>query len=211
MSRIRTVKPEFWGHPKTARLPFEARLLFLALFNIADDEGLMLGSNIYLIGQVFPNDDVTPRKFESWLSKLEGERMIRRYVVEEIRYLSICGFEEHQRISHPTPSRLPKHSGDFPEPFAPDLGSSIIGGKKRPTESFTPTDAHRSYASAHGLDLDLERQQWLTHCEANGKTYSVLNAGFSTWLQKSVVFGRGKTPSAAMQRLDATDAMSRRR
>jgi hypothetical protein len=39
MSRIRTIKPEFWEDEGNGRLSALARLLFIATFNMADDEG----------------------------------------------------------------------------------------------------------------------------------------------------------------------------
>ena len=135
MARIRTVKPEFWGHWKTARVSRDARLLFLGLLNEADDEGRLLGSPKAVAGAVFPNDDdVTPKHVERWVDELESVCLAHRYEVEGIRYIVLPGFTEHQKVSHPTPSRLPcpsgslrdpfaNSSGDSPEDVAPDLGS----------------------------------------------------------------------------------------
>ena len=39
MARIRTIKPEFWTDEKVVTLPFEARLLFIGMWNFCDDEG----------------------------------------------------------------------------------------------------------------------------------------------------------------------------
>lgn len=108
MARIRTVKPEFWGHPKTARISRDARLLFLGLFNESDDEGRQLGSPKKIAGVVFPNDDdVTPKLITKWLDELEREALIHRYSVEGIGYVLIDGFCEHQKVAHPAKSRLP--------------------------------------------------------------------------------------------------------
>jgi hypothetical protein len=135
MARIRTVKPEFWGAPKTARVSRDARLLFLGLLNESDDEGRQLGSAKRIAGVVFPNDsDVSEPQVDAWLTELERVHLIERYVVDRIAYVLICGFVEHQKISHPSPSRLPKpsgvspealpkYSGSVPEVFLPDLGS----------------------------------------------------------------------------------------
>jgi hypothetical protein len=141
MARIRSVKPEFWGHPKTARLSRDARLLFLGLLNESDDEGRQLGSPRRIAGIVFPHDDdVTPELLGSWLDEIEREDMIRRYEVRGARLLLIVGFEEHQKVTHPskshlpgpltsTPESLPRPSGESPESLPPDLGSRIVGSR----------------------------------------------------------------------------------
>lgn len=136
MPRIRTVKPEFWGHPKTAKLSRDARLLFLGLLNESDDEGRQLGSSRRIAGLVFPHDDdVTPALVDLWLGELEAVDMVRRYEAADGWYLLIVGFTEHQKVSHPTPSHLPPpgllsdsgdsqgNSGFVLDRLSPDLGS----------------------------------------------------------------------------------------
>lgn len=137
------MKPEFWGHPKIARLSRDARLLFLGLLNESDDEGRQLASPRRIAGAVFPNDeDVTTSMLEAWLSELERERMILRYEVNEQRLLCIVGFDEHQKVTHPSKSHLPppptctleglpRLSGESPASLTPDLGSRIVGSRKR--------------------------------------------------------------------------------
>lgn len=69
--------------------------------------------------------------------------------------------------------------------------------QQKPPADFEPSAAHHAYALKRGLDLDDERERWLTWCEANGRTYSGVNAGFSTWLSQAVDFGRGGQPAPA--------------
>lgn len=108
MARIRTIKPEFWQHPKTASVDRDARLLFLGLLNEADDEGRMRYSAKRLAGVLFPfDDDVTPKLLDKWVTQLERVGLIERYEVENASYLGVCGFTEHQRINRPTVSALP--------------------------------------------------------------------------------------------------------
>jgi hypothetical protein len=133
MARIRTIKPEFWGDPKTARVSRDARLLFIGLLNESDDEGRQLGSPRKIAGEVFPNDeDVTLKLIGRWLDELEKVGFVRRYVVDEIPYLQIVGFTAHQKVSHPSPSRLPpeplaNESDDARDALGPDLVPRNIG------------------------------------------------------------------------------------
>lgn len=138
MARIRTIKPEFWGDSKTARLSRDARLLFLGLLNESDDEGRQLGAPRRIAGVVFPHDaDITPEIVGALLDELEAERMVERYDVDGTSYLLIVGFTKHQKVSHPSKSHLPppallRTSGDSPgisggdpERLTPDLGGDI--------------------------------------------------------------------------------------
>lgn len=121
MARIRTIKPEFWGHTKVARVSRDARLLFLGLLNEADDDGKLLGSTKRLAGVVFPyDDDVTPKRITKWLDELESVCLILRYEVGGSPYILLPGFTDHQKISHPTASRLPNPSGEILEGLVPE-------------------------------------------------------------------------------------------
>lgn len=74
--------------------------------------------------------------------------------------------------------------------------------KRRPTRKFEWTTEHEKYAIEHGLQLGPEIDAWIDWCEANGKTYENVNAGFSTWLRQAVRFGRGgKAPVATLEDL----------
>ncbi len=69
MPRIRTVKPEFWGHPVMARLPDCFQLVALATLNLADDEGYFLADPALVksFARPFDKDHV---KVESALCEL---------------------------------------------------------------------------------------------------------------------------------------------
>jgi hypothetical protein len=116
MARIRTVKPDMFGSFSMAEVPIEARYLFVGLFTEADDEGLMLDSPKRLAGAIFPHDEkVTAQKIDGWLDDLARVGCLVRYIAGEGRYLCIPKWLDHQKISHPTPSKLPYPSGVFPE------------------------------------------------------------------------------------------------
>ena len=54
MSRIRTVKPEFWTSEQIIACSPIARLLFIGLWNFCDDNGVHPASYIRLKAEVFP-------------------------------------------------------------------------------------------------------------------------------------------------------------
>lgn len=139
MGRIRTIKPEFPQSESVGRVSREARLLFLQLFTLVDDFGRTRASSRVLRSLLYPFDDDAGELIEGWLAELEAEGMVVRYQHEDTTYLEICKWLKHQKISHASPSKLPnppENSGELrsvPVVLRPDLGSRIIGSRKRST------------------------------------------------------------------------------
>ena len=108
MARIRSIKPEFWTSESIGRLSRDSRLLFIALWNLADDSGRIRGSLAYLSGAAFPYDDDARGLIGGWLDQLEREKMIRRYRGPDGNsYIDIPKWREHQKIDKPSPSKIP--------------------------------------------------------------------------------------------------------
>lgn len=107
MARIRTIKPEFPQSESIGRLSRDARLLFVQLWTVSDDEGRARAASRMLSGLLYPYDDDAPRLIDGWLDELARENLIRRYEVDGTRYLEIVNWLKHQYIAHATPSRIP--------------------------------------------------------------------------------------------------------
>lgn len=103
--------------------------------------------------------------------------------------------ERRANVARTSPDESPNVFNPDPTPLEKKQKNSS------PQADFLPTDAHCDYAKAHGLSLGDERDHWLDWCEANGRTYSNLNAGFSTWLRQAVAYGRGGAPVASIEDL----------
>lgn len=133
MARIRTVKPEFWTSESVGRLTRDARLLFIALWNLADDSGRLRGGLPYLSGAVFPYDEDARQGIAGWIEQLEREGMVRSYKGHDGNsYLDIPKWSKHQKIEKPSPSRIPAFTEAspntpriLPEASPLDQGSSI--------------------------------------------------------------------------------------
>lgn len=107
MSRIRTIQPHFGRSPSMTRVSREARLLFVLLWTVVDDEGRCCADIGDLAQVLYPADFDVPPFLAAWLIELEGEGCIERYAVEGEEYLRIVHWHKHQKIYHPTPSQLP--------------------------------------------------------------------------------------------------------
>lgn len=128
MARIRTVKPEFWRHPVYARLPDDIQLLALSLLTMADDEGYFRAEPALIRGDVQP--------FREDLGRISGglQELLRVGWIEVRKHSQqgdigrIVNFDKHQRVHHPTPSKLSSYffgniSGDARENFPPEQGT----------------------------------------------------------------------------------------
>ena len=115
MARIRTIKPQFWTDETVGKLSLGARLLFIATWNLADDEGILIWNVSYLRGQVFPYDRrLSFTKVEQMMGELVSHKFIEAYDVGADKYAFIKSFARHQTISKPLPSTKPiPHSPDF--------------------------------------------------------------------------------------------------
>jgi hypothetical protein len=107
MARIRTIKPEFPQSESMGNVSRDARLTFLQLWTIADDEGRLRGNSRMLASLLFPYDDDAPALIDGWLSELEREGCIQRYKVDGQSYLQICNWLIHQKIDKPSKSKIP--------------------------------------------------------------------------------------------------------
>jgi hypothetical protein len=85
----------------------DSRLTFIMLWTLADDSGRLRGSSRMLASLLFPYDDDAPKKIDGWLTELERELCIDRYSVDGSHYVQIHNWLSHQKIDHPTASKIP--------------------------------------------------------------------------------------------------------
>lgn len=107
MARIRTVKPEYWSSEQVMSVSRDARLLFIGIWNFADDSGRCACSAKTLKAQIFPgDDDVDSTNVRRWLDELSSNDLIREYEVDGKAYLYVTGWS-HQKIDRPRISKIP--------------------------------------------------------------------------------------------------------
>ena len=96
MARIRTIKPEFFHDEDLASCSPYARLLAIALLQLADKEGRMRWIPIQAQAHAFPWEalDLSPL-----LHELQSIGYLRIYTIEGREYADIPGFTKHQRIN----------------------------------------------------------------------------------------------------------------
>jgi hypothetical protein len=103
MARIRSIKPEFWTDEKIVELDFVERLLFIGLWNFADDQGYLDYSPKRIKMQIFPGDNVD---VVEGLKKLHEVSLIEAFDGPRGVVLWITHWMKHQRVSNPAKPRF---------------------------------------------------------------------------------------------------------
>lgn len=123
MARYRTIKPEFWTSEQVMECSPIARLMFIGMWNYADDAGRMAYSPKTIKAQVFPSDDISIEDVRRMLVELSSNDLIMVYAVEGKEYLQITGWH-HQKIDRPQPAKCPdpfvERSMNGPRLLAPE-------------------------------------------------------------------------------------------
>lgn len=143
MGRIRTIKPEFPQSESIGRVSRDARLLFIMLWTMVDDEGRARAAPRMLASLLYPYDDDAKRHIAQWLSELEREGCIRLYEHDGNAYLQIEKWLEHQKIDKPSKSRLPPPS-DKPLEHSPkprEDSTADLGPRTSTKDKDMPADA----------------------------------------------------------------------
>lgn len=103
--RIRTVKPDFWKSEDVAELSWDARLVWIGLWNYVEDNGVGKSSPQLITGELFSLDEgpvATLARVIRALDELSARGRIIRYEWRDVKLLYVVGFDSHQRIDRPS-------------------------------------------------------------------------------------------------------------
>ena len=118
MARIRTIKPDAFMSDSLSRVPRGVRWTFAGLWTYLDDEGRGRDDVRLIKAALYPlDDDVALSTLTEDLKHLESVGCICRYEVDGKAFIHAPNWEDHQRVSHPTASKLPRCTRHDPEPF----------------------------------------------------------------------------------------------
>lgn len=106
MARIRTIKPEFWTSEQVVECSPTARLMFIGMWNFADDAGRLVHSPKRIKMSIFPGDDISSENVLGMLQELSKNGLIDIYAVDGVEYIQVTGWR-HQRIDKPQKSNIP--------------------------------------------------------------------------------------------------------
>lgn len=108
MARIRTIKPQHWSDKELSNISLQAHLLWIALWNFSDDEGVFENDVILIKSQVFPRrTDVRVEQVSQWVDQLVKARFVIPFTFNGNGYYIHRTFKAHQKIDKPQPSKIP--------------------------------------------------------------------------------------------------------
>ena len=114
MARARNIKPGFFRNADLVELHFEARLLFIGLWTLADREGRLEDRPKQIKMEIFPADSVD---CDALLEQLAATGMVARYEVDGKRYLQVVNFTKHQNPHRDEKaSTMPDQHGNIATP-----------------------------------------------------------------------------------------------
>lgn len=144
MARIRSIKPEFWSSEQVMACSPTARLLFIGIWNFADDAGRMKLAPRTIKAQVFPGDDISAERVRGMIDELSSNGLLDVYAVDSVEYFKVTGWQ-HQKIDKP---QKPKHP-DKPSDYSPSTQRMVAtdltdlnGGEGKGEENAAPVGAH---------------------------------------------------------------------
>jgi hypothetical protein len=135
VARYRTIKPEFWCSEQVAECSPNARLLFVGLWNFADDGGIHPASLKQLKMEVFPGDPFSLDDIAAWITELRNVGLLAQYESQGKAWWGVTGWH-HQKIDKPTfkypPLEIDDGSPTVRRPF--DDGSPLKGVESKGIE-----------------------------------------------------------------------------
>ena len=180
MARIRTIKPEFWDSPDTAKAGPWSRLLFIALWNWADDFGRGTANMKELEGFAFPNDSVFADRsgntvqFPCIVAEVAECFGVMFYEVSGRPYYAIPSWEEHQRnerrskgSKYPSPE-VRDPVAEIPCNVAEDPNVSVTGTGEQGNRGTGEQSLSSQVASDPRPDVDELLDLLDAEIEANG-------------------------------------------
>lgn len=193
MARIRTIKPEFWKHEDLSALPEVVHLAAAALLNYADDEGFFNANPLLVKAEIFPIREPSVSIPEIFRRLQEIGYIDLGTGDDGKKYGRIRNFAAHQRISHPTASKIANKSIAWensanppeifrspPESFRPERkGTGNREGKGKEQENYafsgsvvrlTEKDFDRWRKAYPNLNLTAELQALDDYYSSNGVT-----------------------------------------
>lgn len=129
MARARNIKPGFFRNADLVELPFEARLLFIGLWTLADRAGRLEDKTKQIKIELFPSDNVD---CDALLDLICQSKMLERYEVDGVRYLQVVNFTKHQNPHRDekgsTIPAKPEHCANTVQtPCKPETSTVAIG------------------------------------------------------------------------------------
>ena len=107
MARNRTISPDFWTWKAVIDCNPMTRLLFIGLWNFADDLGTQPLRPRTIRMQVFPGDTIENDRVRAMIDELAAQGLVRVYDVDGQEYVAIVDWDQLQRVGKRARRRYP--------------------------------------------------------------------------------------------------------
>ena len=159
MARNRTISPDFWTMEAVIDCQPMTRLLFIGLWNFADDGGVQPLRPRTIRLQVFPGDTMANHSIRAMIDELAAQGLVRIYEVEGVEYVAIVDWAQMQRVGKRARLRYPP-----PEPHAEEAAQrpSRSMGDEHPADGppFETRPAGAPQGEAGGCTGADVKEQW---------------------------------------------------
>lgn len=110
MARKRMIDPNIWQSEDFSKLSTLAKLVFIGLFSLADDEGRGRCNPIYLKSSLFPyEEDIRSTDIDKTLSEISSNMSVIFYSCDGSSYYSLLSWNTFQKIDRPSESKIPEY------------------------------------------------------------------------------------------------------
>jgi len=93
------VHVSIWASGQVAKLSRDARLLYVGLITLGDDDGRLRGAPALIRSQILPyDDDVKVADVARWIGEIEAKKLIVRYEVEGEEFMLHPKWEDYQLL-----------------------------------------------------------------------------------------------------------------
>lgn len=108
MARKRMIDPNIWQSEDFGKLSLLAKIVFIGLFSLADDEGRGRANPVYLKSSLFPYEEsMRSADITKTLSEISSNMSVDFYSYDGSDYYSLYNWNDWQKIDKPTNSKLP--------------------------------------------------------------------------------------------------------
>lgn len=192
MARYRTIKPEFWTSEQVMECSTNARLMFIGMWNFADDTGRLPLSAKAIKAQIFPSDDITSENIRGMIDELSANALVVIYAVDNKEYLQITGWH-HQKIDKP---QKPKYPPPPPEPQndSTNVRRMVAPERKKEESGKKEQDADAARSAPPELETELPLSDEADYFRRFKKTCGPTSGG----LAKKLLVAKGNVIALAL-------------
>jgi hypothetical protein len=110
VARKRMIDPSIWQSEDFGKLSTLAKIVFIGLFSLADDEGRGRCNPVYLKSTLFPyEENIRSADIDKTLSEISSNMSVVLYSYNGSSYYSLLSWDTFQKIDRPSPSKIPEY------------------------------------------------------------------------------------------------------